>query len=111
MICGLVTSPNHIRSYRTEAEVNNYLQAQKCAGYSSMIVIIFFNQCLVLYTTSKMFETRLRIYHFISSVFNICVRHYLIASLAAKHHRNGTLEEVRAVRGAVTVLYPLMNHQ
>ena len=59
MICGLVTSPNHINSYITEAELINYLQAQNCAGYSSMIVIIFFNECLVLYTTSKMFETRL----------------------------------------------------
>ena len=37
-----------------------------------------------------------------------------ITSLAAKgggYHQKGTLEEVRAVRGVVTVLYPLMNDQ
>ena len=31
------------------------------------------------------------------------------ASLAADDHWKETLEEVRAVRGAATVLYPLMN--
>ena len=52
-----------------EAELNNYLQAQECAiftEYSSLIIlnielfIIFFNQCSVQYTTSKMFETCLK---------------------------------------------------
>ena len=34
-----------------------------------------------------------------------------MAAKGGGYHQKGTLEEVRAVRGVVTVLYPLMNDQ